>query len=107
MIADDLHSRIRKVIARIPRGRVATYGQIARIAGLGGQARLVGYALHSLPSESRVPWHRVLNAKGELSTRGPSAARQRRLLEEESVKFDARGRVLLAKFQWRPRASRP
>jgi methylated-DNA-protein-cysteine methyltransferase-like protein len=91
---------------RIPRGRVATYGQIARIAGLRGQARLVGYALHALPVGSEVPWHRVLNGKGELSTRGLSAERQRKLLEQEGVKFDARGRISLAKFQWRPRVSR-
>lgn len=100
----DLHLRIRKVIARIPRGRVATYGQIARIAGLRGQARLVGYALHALPSDSRIPWHRVLNAKGELSTRGASAERQRKLLEKEGVRFDPRRRVSLASFQWRPQA---
>lgn len=105
-MTDDLHLRIKRVIARIPRGRVATYGQIARIAGLRGQARLVGYALHALPSGSRVPWHRVLNAKGELSTRGVSAERQRTRLEEEGVGFDVRGRVSLRKYQWKPRARR-
>ena len=103
-MSDDLHARIRKVTARIPRGRVATYGQIARVAGLRGQARLVGYALHALPNDSPIPWHRVLNAKGELSTRGVSAERQRKLLETEGVRFDARGRVSLASFQWRPRS---
>src|SRR5919106_2699460 len=94
--AERSHQRIRKVIGRIPRGRVATYGQIARIARLPGQARLVGYALHGLPNDSRIPWHRVINAKGELSTRGISADRQRKLLEKEGVRFDAGGRVLLA-----------
>ena len=103
-MSDDLHARIRTVTARIPRGRVATYGQIARVAGLRGQARLVGYALHALPNDSPIPWHRVLNAKGELSTRGVSAERQRKLLEKEGVRFDARGRVSLASFQWRPRS---
>ena len=103
-MSDDLHALIRKVTARIPRGRVATYGQIARVAGLRGQARLVGYALHALPNDSPIPWHRVLNAKGELSTRGVSAERQRKLLEKEGVRFDARGRVSLASFQWRPRS---
>jgi len=103
-MTSDLHSRIKKVIARIPRGRVATYGQIARIARLPGQARLVGYALHALPAESPIPWHRVLNTKGELSTRGLSAERQRKLLEKEGVRFDVRGRVSLTKFQWRPRS---
>jgi len=103
-MTSDLHSRIKKVIARIPRGRVATYGQIARIARLPGQARLVGYALHALPAESPIPWHRVLNTKGELSTRGLSAERQRKLLEKEGVRFDVRGRVSLTKFQWGPRS---
>ena len=105
-MSDSLHLKIRRVIARIPCGRVATYGQIARIAGLRGQARLVGYALHALPNESRIPWHRVLNAKGELSTRGVSAERQRKRLEEEGVGFDARGRVSLTKYQWKPRSPR-
>ena len=105
-MTDSLHVRIRKVIARIPRGRVATYGQIARIARLPGQARLVGYALNALPQGSRTPWHRVLNAQGALSTRGVSAERQRELLEDEGVEFDVRGRVSLARYQWRPRVSR-
>jgi len=103
-MTSDLHSRITKVIARIPRGRVATYGQVAWIARLPGQARLVGYALHALPTESPIPWHRVLNAKGELSTRGLSAERQRKLLEKEGVRFDVSDRVSLTKFQWRPRS---
>jgi len=102
---NNLHILIRNVIARIPRGRVATYGQIARLAGLKGQARLVGYALHATPAESSIPWHRVLNAQGAISTRGTSAERQRKLLLREGVRFDARGRVSLEKFQWRPRAS--
>jgi methylated-DNA-protein-cysteine methyltransferase-like protein len=55
---------IYSVIKRIPRGRVATYGQIAEIAGIGGHARQVGYALHALPSDSGVPWHRVVNSFG-------------------------------------------
>ena len=52
---------------RVPKGRVATYGQIAALAGFPRQARLVGYALHSLPEKSDVPWHRVINARGEIS----------------------------------------
>jgi len=58
------YDRIYAVIKRIPRGRVATYGQIARLAGLGGQARQVGYALSALPEGNDVPWQRVINAKG-------------------------------------------
>ena len=102
----SLHVRIHDVVAQIPRGRVATYGQVARLTGLTGQARLVGYALHALPAGRSIPWHRVVNAQGALSTRAPHDARQRRLLEAESVRFDSRGRIPLASFQWRPKRSR-
>ena len=61
------YSRIYAVVRRIPRGRVATYGQVAELAGLPGHARQVGYALHALPRGTTVPWHRVLNARGALS----------------------------------------
>ena len=103
---ESVHRRIHAVVSRIPRGRVATYGQIARIARLPGQARLVGYALHALPNGSRIPWQRVINAKGEISLPGASAARQRKLLESEGVRFDERGRVSLTAFQWRPQRTR-
>lgn len=98
------HSRILAVVRRIPRGRVATYGQVAALAGLPRQPRLVGYALHALPSSTAVPWHRVINAKGMISIRsmgGPSLS-QRLLLEREGVTFDARGRVSLERYQWKP-----
>lgn len=105
--AERSHQRIHAVVARIPRGRVATYGQIARIARLPGQARLVGYALHALPIGSRLPWQRVVNARGAISVGGESGVRQRKLLETEGVRFDERGRIDLEKFQWRPDASAP
>ena len=98
-----LHQRIHRAVSRIPRGRVATYGQIARIAGLPGQARLVGYAMHALPSGSDIPWQRVVNAKGEISIPGDNGTWQRRLLEREGVRFDAKGRVPLATYQWQPK----
>ena len=101
-----LHRRIHAVVSRIPRGRVATYGQVARIAGIPGQARLVGYALHALPPSTRVPWQRVVNAKGELSTPPGHDARQRRLLEREGIRFDVRERIDLSSVQWRPRGRR-
>jgi len=102
---DGLHGRIHRVVSRIPRGRVATYGQVARLAGLRGQARLVGYAMHALPAGTRVPWQRVVNARGEISLPGASAVRQRKLLEGEGVRFDARGRIDLDSFLWQPRPS--
>ena len=99
------YQRIYAVIRRIPRGRVATYGQIAELAGLPGHARQVGYALHALPPGTAVPWHRVINAQGEVSLRtapGPELT-QRMLLEREGVRFDARGRVNLRTVGWRRR----
>jgi methylated-DNA-protein-cysteine methyltransferase-like protein len=100
------HGRIHDAVRRIPRGRVATYGQIARVARLPGQARLVGYALHALPRGSTVPWQRVVNARGEISVGGESGVRQRQLLEKEGVRFDPRGRIPLTRFQWRPDSAR-
>ena len=104
------HQRIYTVVRRIPRGWVATYGQVAALARLPRQARLVGYALHALPTISTVPWHRVINALGQVSVRKCSGgdAIQRVWLELEGVRFDARGRVDLGTFQWRPgRGARP
>src|SRR3954469_15303223 len=98
---DGTHRRIHDAVRRIPRGRVATYGQIARVARLPGQARLGGYALHALPRGSTVPWQRVVNARGEISVGGESGVRQRQLLEREGIRFDPRGRIPLTKFQWR------
>jgi len=99
------YAGIYEVVRRIPRGRVATYGQVARLAGIPGHARQVGYALHAMATGEPVPWHRVINARGEISRRshGEADAAQRRLLEAEGVRFDGRGRVELARFQWRPR----
>ena len=93
------------VVVRIPRGRVATYGQIAELAGIPRQPRRVGYALSALPKSSGVPWHRVINAKGEISVRssGGSDPLQRRLLKQEGVIFDRGGRISLDRFRWEPR----
>jgi methylated-DNA-protein-cysteine methyltransferase related protein len=99
------YARIYAVIRRIPRGCVATYGQVAELAGLPGHARQVGYALHALPSATAIPWHRVINAAGGVSVRSSSGAEltQRQLLEEEGIEFDLRGRVRLAKVRWKSR----
>jgi methylated-DNA-protein-cysteine methyltransferase related protein len=102
----DPYQRIYAVVRRIPRGRIATYGQVAALAGLGDHARQVGYALHALTAGDRLPWHRVLNAQGRVSPRAePGGDRvQRALLEREGVRFDAAGRADLARFGWQPRA---
>jgi methylated-DNA-protein-cysteine methyltransferase-like protein len=97
-------ARIYTIVAMIPSGSVATYGQIAQLAGLGRQARQVGYALAALDVDSALPWHRVVNARGEISQRARAGAeqRQRSLLEQEGVRFDDRGRISLGEFGWRP-----
>jgi len=97
--------RIYAVIRRIPKGRVATYGQVARLAQLPGHARQVGYALSALQEtqEHEVPWQRVINAKGEVSARSiPDYENvQQKRLKAEGVIFDAKGRISLARFQWK------
>lgn len=104
--ARSTYERIYRVVRGIPRGRVATYGLIARLAGLPGHARQVGYALHALPDDSGVPWFRVLNARGEISlSPAGSGTVQRKLLEAEGVLFDKRGRVDLGRRLWKPRAA--
>jgi methylated-DNA-protein-cysteine methyltransferase-like protein len=102
------YQRIYDVARRIPRGRVATYGQVAALAGLAGHARQVGYALHSLEEGSSVPWQRVINARGEVSPRSTPGWEgfQRRLLEEEGVAFDERGRIDLERYRWDPDGER-
>ena len=102
------YERIYAAVKRIPRGRVATYGQIASVACLPGQPRQVGYALNALPHSRSIPWHRVINAKGEISQRSKPGCdmRQRALLEHEGIEFDADGRVSLSTFRWRPRSWR-
>jgi methylated-DNA-protein-cysteine methyltransferase-like protein len=97
------HAAILLVIKRIPRGRVASYGQIAQLAGLPGRARLVGHMLSRLPEGSTVPWHRVINARGEIAFHPDSLAyrRQRQALESEGVAFRA-ARVELRLYRWQP-----
>ena len=100
----DIDQRIWQVVMLIPPGSVATYGDIARQAGMPGAARRVGRALRGLPEDTRIPWHRVLNAQGELVVPGGSSARtrQRELLEREGVTFRSSHRVSLRQYRWQP-----
>ena len=102
------YARIYTIVRRIPRGRVATYGQVAVLAGIPRGARQVGYALHALRGGTVLPWHRVINARGMVSRRasGGSELSQRILLESEGIRFDGRGRVSLQRFGWHPRPGR-
>ncbi|MEN8376840.1 MAG: methylated-DNA--[protein]-cysteine S-methyltransferase [Gemmatimonadota bacterium] len=99
------YAAIYAVVREIPPGRVATYGQIAALAGRPGAARQVGYALAALRAEADVPWHRVINVRGEVSERRGGTAYehiQRDVLVAEGVEFDERGRIDLARFRWDP-----
>jgi len=105
--SSDSYLAIYAVVGRIPEGHVATYGQVASLAGLPGRARLVGYALNALAGRSTIPWHRVVNAQGRVSPRsgGNDADLEQRLrLEHEGVRFDASGRIPFERFLWRPQA---
>lgn len=105
ILADE---RIYRVVHLIPRGKVATYGQIAGLAGLEGRARRVGYALRCLPAGSPIPWHRVVNARGQISPRGPDRASEQTQylrLRNEGIQFGRNGRLSLPVYLWRPRDS--
>jgi methylated-DNA-protein-cysteine methyltransferase related protein len=98
--ADEIYEAIRQ----IPRGTVATYGQIAQLAGLPSHARMVGWAMRSHPEGVDIPWYRVVNSGGRssLPPGGEGARLQRSLLEAEGVEFSEEGRISLRRFQWRP-----
>jgi len=103
--APNRNQRVWAVVRRIPRGRVATYKQIAEHAVLPGPTgpRQVGYALAALPADTRIPWQRVINSQGRVSTRGPhdDGERQRELLALEGVEIGLDGRIDLARYGWR------
>lgn len=99
---ENLYAQVYEMVCEIPEGRVASYGQIARLIGRPRHARHVGYALAALPDEHEVPWHRVVNSKGEISSRSKAGYEdyQRILLEEEGVEFNPAGRIYMKQFVW-------
>lgn len=100
-VVGSAYDRIYRVVARIPRGRVATYGQVAGLAGIPDGARQVGYALAALRAGHRLPWHRVVNAAGAISLRDPAAAEEQRFrLEKEGIEVGAAGKVDLGNARW-------
>jgi len=100
----EAYDEIYAVVSAIPRGKVATYGQVAELAGLPRRARMVGYALRELPEGSGIPWHRVVNASGKISQRGrPASERdQKSLLEAEGIVFNLSNRLSLRRSRWEP-----
>ncbi len=101
-MVSSFFEQVYRVVRSIPHGKVATYGQVARILGAPRAARTVGWALHDLPEGSDVPWQRVVNARGTISLdeRGLGGAIQRALLEEEGVVLDEQGQIDLAVYGW-------
>jgi len=102
------YERVYVLVRQVPPGNVVTYGQVAALLGSPRAARAVGYALRFLPAGTDVPWHRVINHRGQISLRTPieSPLTQRLLLEEEGVVFDAEGRVDLSIYRWQGEAHR-
>ena len=100
----SINERIWRVVTSIPEGNVSTYGTVARLAGMNGAARRVGAALKGFPEDTRIPWHRVINASGRISlpSGSASALRQREKLEDEGVEFRLNGSVDLHRFAWDP-----
>lgn len=101
--ASNRYAAIYNTVRRIPAGQVATYGQVAASAGLLKRARLVGQLLWQLDATSDVPWHRVINARGEISysvSRHGGDVLQRQRLEAEGVMFLASGKIKLEDYQW-------
>ena len=101
---DEFNTAVLVVVSQIPEGRVATYGQVAELAGFKNYARHVSRALVQAPAELALPWHRVINAKGQISHRGTPGAveHQQILLEDEGVEVGLHGKIKLAQFQWQP-----
>lgn len=101
----NTYDLIYAVVRQIPYGQVATYGQVAELAGLIGKPRLVGYALYRVTDADAIPWHRVINAKGEVSQsphRNGTDYLQQSLLEDEGIPFNAEGKLDLSTYRWHP-----
>lgn len=101
---DDFFDRVYKIVAKIPKGKVTTYGAIAEVCGIRSSARTVGWALNSA-KESDLPCHRVVNRKGELTGRNhfPDPFLMKNLLISEGVAFDDDGRVIMERHFWKPK----
>jgi len=99
----DFTSKVIKLIKSIPRGKVATYGQIACLAGFCPSVRRVVWILHSCSKKERLAWHRVVNRRGSISLKsGAGYEKQKEILEREGIVFDERDRIDLNRYLWEP-----
>ena len=96
---EQVQALVWQVVFAIPKGKVATYGQIASMAGFPAQSRMVGRVLSRLPEDTKIPWHRVINSQGKISN--PNNIKQQQLLEAEGIAL-INGRVKLTLYQWHP-----
>ena len=99
--AADLYQRIYKLVQQIPKGQVATYGQIAKMVGRCGP-RQVGYAMSHTPADKKIPWHRVINSQGRVSVRkeGSEDPLQIKLLKNDGILFNKSGKIDFAEYAW-------
>ncbi len=103
----EFEDRVKRAILAIPRGKVATYAQIAALAGNYRAARQVAWVLHSSSEKDRLPWHRVINSRGGISLKpGRGLEEQKRALIQEGVSVSRHGRIDLEEFQWEPAGPR-
>jgi methylated-DNA-protein-cysteine methyltransferase-like protein len=110
MDSPSYRERVYQLVLRIPSGRLMTYGSIAQILGAGYDARAIGNIMHATPDDGRaIPWHRVINAQGGLSTAGLTSPPdlQQRLLEAEGITFNEKGRCKIATYLWTPPETEP
>jgi methylated-DNA-protein-cysteine methyltransferase-like protein len=104
VVGPGFHEQVYALVRQVPRGMVTTYGDVATILGSPRVARHVGWALSSLRAgPTDVPWHRVINAQGRVSSKGDfgRANEQEIRLAAEGIEVDAHGRIMLARFRWR------
>ena len=99
----EFYINVVNAVQAIPKGKVATYGQVARIAGKEHAARAVSWVLHSSSKKHKLPWHRVINSKGSISFQRGSTyySKQKRFLRQEGVEFDQYGKLDLLEYQWK------
>jgi len=101
-VHSNFYTRVYEVVRLIPHGKAATYAQVAAIVSHRGAARTVGWALRALKDGTDVPWHRVINARGSISTSYQEGGEilQQTMLEEEGIVFDDQGRADLSIYGW-------